>query len=59
MYIDYVDVGRFPLAVYIHNTVGKNGDLQPLYKKISRNGTRPWLLLTVNVKSHTLWFDSL
>ena len=37
--VDYVDIllGVPPLGGYNHNTVGKNGDFQPLHAKISRN----------------------
>ena len=40
--------------VYNHNTVGENGDFQPLQPKISRNSqtlsNRPRLILTINCK---------
>jgi len=54
--VDYVDIllGVPPLGGYNHNTVGKNGDFQPLQRKISRNSqtvsNRPRLLLTINWK---------
>jgi len=37
--IDYVYIllGVPPLGVYSRNTVGENGDFQPLHQKISRN----------------------
>jgi len=37
--IDYVDIllGVPPLGVYNHDTLGENGDFQPLHPKISRN----------------------
>ena len=37
--IDYVDIllGVPPPGVNNHNTVGENGDFQPLHPKISRN----------------------
>ena len=54
--IDYVDIllGVPLLGVYNHNTVGENGDFQPLHPKISRNSqtasNRQRLLLTINWK---------
>ena len=37
--IDYVDVGgrSSAIGVYNQNSVGENGDFQPLHRKISRN----------------------
>jgi len=62
--IDYVDIllGVPPLGVYNHNTVGENGDFQPLHPKMSRNSQtvvmRPRLLLTINWKFAVDFFAS-
>ena len=47
-------LGIPPLGDYNHNTVGENGDFQPLHPKISRKPQvmRLRLVLTIDRKSH-------
>jgi len=49
--IDYVDIllGVHQLGVYNHNTVGENGDFQPLHPKISRNSQTVGNAATVTI----------
>jgi len=55
--IDYVDIllGVPPLGVYNRNTVGENGDFQPLHPKISRNSQTVSNAATVTI-NHQLKF---